>query len=413
MTSHDLIIKYIASIKNNQCEDDKDEKLRKLMQYVEEFQKNKKSDYDMKIIDMLIQAAECVLNEKTSSHDDSPPTKQSDEETCHETYAADETEQHAWVIEEVPHLTFDDIIGAEDAIQVIKEAIILPLLYPSLFERAQAIPWRGALLYGPPGTGKSLLARTAASEANVAFFNASCADLTSKFVGGSEKLVRSLFQRAREIAPALIFFDEIDSIAGARESEKSTADQRLTNQLLLEIDRNSACDRPIFTLAATNLPWAIDSAVMRRLSKKIYIPLPTTDKRQKMLQKMMPKSANLSSEQFKLLADRCVSFSGSDLQSFCNDLKMEPLRQLMTATRFEIQMDENEEFCMQAHPKLENSVWCERDQIIDLNGVIQHHGEDVVCIPNISFEKIMTILEEFKKHVKTQNIHKYEQFNCF
>ena len=412
----DRVASYIASINTKACPDSKDTMLQNLMHFHDEVKELQYDEQRVRLGAMIIRAADALLEdtEDPSAADatatatpptDNPPVDQ----TCEETYANEDADTSAWAVEQVPKLSFDDVVGAEDAVEVIREAIIMPLMYPSLFQRAQATPWRGALLYGPPGTGKSLLARTAASEAGVAFFNACCADLTSKFVGGSEKLVRSLFQRARDVAPSIVFLDEIDSIASTRETDKSVADQRLTNQLLVEIDRNGMAERPVFTLAATNLPWVIDAAVMRRLAKKIYVKLPAEQHRKLMLQKTLPEGMGISETHLQLLADSCTGFSGSDLVSYANDLKMQPLRSLMKAASFRVCRGDDQAV-REVHARLPGEAGEASDEPGTLQGVIEKYTEDKIVIPKIAFEQAMTSLQEFKKHVKTGDVAKYERF---
>jgi len=172
------------------------------------------------------------------------------------------------------NVSFGDILGCAAAIDIIKEAVVIPMQFPSLFKKVNAKRSNGLILYGPPGTGKTMIARATAAEVQACFFNASCAELTSRWVGGSEKKLKSLFRAALRNTPAVIFFDEIDSIASKREGDTSIADQRLTNQFLIELDNIHTSQAQVFVIAATNLPWQIDLAVMRRFPSSVYIPLP-------------------------------------------------------------------------------------------------------------------------------------------
>ena len=405
------ITAYIAQIQNQTCLDSKDTILATLMQFHDDVKECHNDERRVRLVDKIIATADQLLDDHAPAEGaPAAPAVDSQHETCAETYAHDEGEHSAWVAEPVSNLSFSDVVGADDAIEVIREAIIVPLAFPRLFERAEATPWRGALLYGPPGTGKSLLARTAASEAGVAFLNACCADLTSKFVGGSEKLVRSLFARARELAPSLVFLDEVDSIASTRESDKSVADQRLTNQLLVELDRNGRFERPVFTLAATNLPWALDGAVMRRLAKKIYVQLPNAQHRRVILQKLLPVSMAVSETELQLLADGSAGFSGSDLLSFCNDLKMQPLRMLLRATSFDVRRGEDGATCTGVHARLPGEQAGADDEHDALAGVIARYGEELVAIPRVPFDLVIRRLQDFQRHVKAPDVARYDAF---
>lgn len=417
------ITAYIETIHNKTCPDSKDAMLETLMQFHDDVKTCHSDDRRVRLVEKIIATADQLLDDHAAPAAPNAHTPAADapaadapagarHETCAETYAHDEGEHPTWTAEPVPKLSFADVVGADDAVEVIREAIIMPLAFPRLFERAEATPWRGALLYGPPGTGKSLLARTAASEAGVAFLNACCADLTSKFVGGSEKLVRSLFARARELAPSLVFLDEVDSIASTRESDKSVADQRLTNQLLVELDRNGRAARPVFTLAATNLPWALDSAVMRRLAKKVYVQLPNAQHRRAILEKALPASLGTSETELQLLADSSSGFSGSDLVSFCNDLKMQPLRMLLRATSFDVRRGEDGQTCTAVHARLPGEQAGAEDEHDALAGVIGRYGEELVAIPRVPFEQVMRGLQDFRRHVKVADVTRYEAFQA-
>ena len=145
---------------------------------------------------------------------------------------------------------------------VIKEAALMPILRPTYFTGIRK-PWKGVLLFGPPGTGKTMLARAVATLGSTKFFNISASSLASKWRGESEKLVRLLFEMARFYSPSIIFFDEMDGIGSSIE----TSDGK----------------KPlIVVLAATNRPWDLDDAMLRRLEKRIYIPLPTEQGRKEL-----------------------------------------------------------------------------------------------------------------------------------
>ena len=221
------------------------------------------------MLDALLQACEGLENST-----DPPPVSASPDAPAPVLSAATQdnaNEASAWEILNTTETTFSDIVGAADAVQAIREAMVFPFRFPALYSRMRLHAWRTILLFGPPGTGKSLLARAAATEIDAVFFNVSCADVTSKWVGGSEKLIKTLFADACVRSPAVIFFDEIDSIARVRKSDTNVADQRLTNQLLLELDRVQHSGVPVSVLAATNLPWEIDSAALRRFAPLLYL----------------------------------------------------------------------------------------------------------------------------------------------
>jgi len=166
----------------------------------------------------------------------------------------------------------------------------LPVRFPQLFTGKRE-PWHGVLLYGPPGTGKSYLAKACATEADGTFFTISSSDLVSKWMGESEKLVRNLFEMAREKTPAVIFIDEVDSLCGTRgQSGESDASRRIKTEFLAQMDGVGRSRSLILVLAATNTPWDLDIAFRRRFEKRVYIPLPDVVARAQMLRLCLEES---------------------------------------------------------------------------------------------------------------------------
>lgn len=178
------------------------------------------------------------------------------------------------IVMEKPDVTWDDVAGLEVAKNTLKEAILLPKKFPDIFVGLRE-PWKGILLYGPPGTGKTFLAKACASMANATFFSISSSDLISKWVGESEKLIKALFELARERAPSIIFIDEIDSVVSARSDGESEATRRVKTEFLVQMQGvGKDCPGSILVLGATNFPWGLDPAMRRRFEKRVYIPLP-------------------------------------------------------------------------------------------------------------------------------------------
>jgi vacuolar protein-sorting-associated protein 4 len=183
---------------------------------------------------------------------------------------------------EKPNVKWDDVAGLEGAKEALKEAVILPYRFPQLFTGKRK-PWKGILLYGPPGTGKSYLAKAVATEADATFFSVSSSDLVSKWQGESERLVRNLFDMAREKKPSIVFIDEIDSLCGARgEGSESESSRRIKTEFLVQMQGVGKNSDGLLVLAATNTPWEIDPAMRRRFEKRIYIPLPEPHARETM-----------------------------------------------------------------------------------------------------------------------------------
>ena len=166
------------------------------------------------------------------------------------------------VVMEKPDVKWDDVAGLEGAKEALKEAVILPARFPQLFTGKRK-PWKGILLYGPPGTGKSFLAKAVATEADSTFFSISSSDLVSKWQGESEKLVRNLFEMAREQKPSIIFIDEIDSLCSSRSEGESDSARRIKTEFLVQMQGVGKDDVGLLVLGATNVPWEIDAAMVR------------------------------------------------------------------------------------------------------------------------------------------------------
>ncbi|XP_071171465.1 katanin p60 ATPase-containing subunit A-like 2 isoform X7 [Mytilus edulis] len=237
---------------------------------------------------------------------------------------------------------WDDIIGLDHAKRLSKEAVVYPIKYPQLF-RGILSPWKGLLLYGPPGTGKTLLAKAIATECHTTFFNISATSIVSKWRGDSEKLVRVLFEMARFYAPSTIFIDELEAIMSQRGSQGGTSEhegsRRMKTELLVQMDGLAKTDDLVFLLAASNLPWELDQAMLRRLEKRIIVDLPTLEARKAMFKfhlpsVVMPKEGGLellSNVDYDVLAARTEYYSGSDLKLVCKEAAMRPVRKIFDA----------------------------------------------------------------------------------
>ncbi|XP_042210938.1 katanin p60 ATPase-containing subunit A-like 2 isoform X1 [Homarus americanus] len=241
------------------------------------------------------------------------------------------------ILVENPEVRWTDILGLEDAKRLVKEAVVYPLKYPQLFV-GRFKPWRGILLYGPPGTGKTLLAKAVATECNTTFFNISATSLVSKWRGDSEKLVRVLFEMARFHAPSTIFVDEVDALMASRQGEQEhEASRRMKTQLLVELDGLTQANHHVFLLAASNIPWQLDPAMLRRLEKRILVPLPGMEAREAMFRHHLPEVISDLEEaghaitthlDYEKLAQMSEGYSGSDLQVVCREAAMGCLRKV-------------------------------------------------------------------------------------
>ncbi|KAI9217350.1 P-loop containing nucleoside triphosphate hydrolase protein [Blastocladiella britannica] len=254
------------------------------------------------------------------------------------------------IFSENPNVRFADIAGLHDAKSLAREAVVFPMRYPELFHPPALIsPWRGILLYGPPGTGKTLLAKAVATECNTTFFHVSASSLVSKWRGDSEKLVRVLFELAKHHAPSTIFVDEIESIMSHRGSEGGSSEhegsRRMKTELLVQLDGMVQAaggdnkEKPVFFLAATNMPWELDYALLRRLEKRILVNLPDPAAREQILRAALPQ--NISDAFGNVLVDPDLDYtalagatdgwSGSDLKTLAKESLMVPLRQVFAA----------------------------------------------------------------------------------
>lgn len=241
----------------------------------------------------------------------------------------------AVVTVESPDIKWSDVAGLEVAKGALQEAVILPLKMPHLFGNGRA-PWSGILMFGPPGTGKSYLAKAVATEANNSTFMAvSSADLVSKWQGQSERLVKELFKMAREKSPCIIFVDEVDSLCGARGDGESESSRRIKTEFLVQMQGVGNNNKGLLVLGATNIPWALDSAIRRRFEKRVYIPLPDTTARTAMFKLHMGKIKHqLTEKNFQELGQTSEGRSGADIKVVCKDAIMAPIRKLQTATHF-------------------------------------------------------------------------------
>lgn len=231
-----------------------------------------------------------------------------------------------------PNVKWETIKGLENAKRLLKEAVVMPIKYPKYFTGLLA-PWKGILLFGPPGTGKTMLAKAVATECKTTFFNISASSIVSKWRGDSEKLVKVLFELARHHAPSTIFLDEIDAIISQRGEGRSEheASRRLKTELLIQMDGLTRSDELVFVLAATNLPWELDAAMLRRLEKRILVPLPEPEARRSMFEELLPSPRNEQRLPYDVLVDRSEGYSGSDIRLLCKEVAMQPLRRLMVS----------------------------------------------------------------------------------
>ncbi len=240
------------------------------------------------------------------------------------------------IISERPNVKMTEVAGLEDAKQAINDAILTPLKHPELFKGKARQPWKGILFYGPAGCGKTLIAKAVASEVNATFFNVSAANIVSKWLGESERLVMHLFQLARKNQPAIVFIDELDSIGVSRSGDDVGGERRMKTQLLTELQGlASNHDDRVTVIGATNLPWEIDFALRSRFEKRIHVPLPNTEARAAILEIHMEDIEVSPTLDFEEMADLTEGYSGRDISIVCREAAMEPIRDLQRTGRLD------------------------------------------------------------------------------
>ena len=233
------------------------------------------------------------------------------------------------VIIESPNVRWSDIGGLKKTKQELKEAVEWPLKYGELFAHMRAKPPKGILLYGPPGTGKTLLAKAVATESEANFISVKGPEFLSKWVGESEKAVRETFRKARQAAPCIVFFDEMDAIAPVRGgSNDSHVTERVISQLLTELDGLEEL-RDVTVIAATNRPDIIDPALLRpgRFDRLIYIPPPDKEARKEIF-KIHTRNKPLADDvDIDELAEKTEGYTGADIAAVCNEAVMTAIRE--------------------------------------------------------------------------------------
>ncbi|WJX76984.1 microtubule-severing ATPase [Trifolium repens] len=269
------------------------------------------------------------------------------------------------IVDRSPSVRWDDVGGLEKAKQALMEMVILPTKRRDLFTGLRR-PARGLLLFGPPGNGKTMLAKAVASESEATFFNVTAASLTSKWVGEAEKLVRTLFKVATSRQPSVIFIDEIDSIMSTRTTNENEASRRLKSEFLIQFDGvTSNPDDIVIVIGATNKPQELDDAVLRRLVKRIYVPLPNENVRKLLLKhKLKGQAFSLPSRDLEMLVKETEGYSGSDLQALCEEAAMMPIRELgpNILTVRGLRYDDFKKAMAVIRPSLNKSKWEELEK---------------------------------------------------
>lgn len=289
---------------------------------------------------------------------------------------------------EVPNTTWEDIGGLEGVKRELQELVQYPVEHPEKFEKFGMSPSKGVLFYGPPGCGKTLLAKAIANECQANFISVKGPELLTMWFGESEANVRDLFDKARQSAPCVLFFDELDSIAtqrGASVGDAGGAGDRVLNQMLTEMDGINS-KKTVFIIGATNRPDIIDPALMRpgRLDQLIYIPLPDEGSRRSIFKAVLRKSPVAPDVQVETLVKNTNGFSGADITEICQ-------RACKAAIRENIEKDIERERLRKETPDA-----MEEDEV-----------DNVPCITRAHFEEAMKYA---RRSVSDADIRRYQAF---
>ncbi|CAK4670918.1 unnamed protein product [Aphanomyces euteiches] len=314
------------------------------------------------------------------------------------------------IVDTGPKITFEDIAGLEHTKELLQEAVMLPQIAPHLFKDGRLKPCNGVLMFGPPGTGKTLLAKAVANVCNSTFFNVSASTLASKYRGESEKMVRILFEMARYYSPAIIFMDEIDAIAGARGgAEEHESSRRVKTELLVQINGVGSGEKAdvennrVMVLAATNLPWQIDEAMRRRLTKRVCkaasfgvphgltstpldIPLPDVNGRRALFHLNLKRVDVAPDVDYDKLAAQTEGYSGDDICGVCETAKMFPVKRLYTP-----------EFMKELQLKKTQGFGEEELKAMEKNGLVVTMNDIIMALENVSKSVGQDQLVRFQK----------------
>ncbi|QCD94706.1 spastin [Vigna unguiculata] len=295
-------------------------------------------------------------------------------------------------------VTFADIGALDEIKESLQELVMLPLRRPDLFKGGLLKPCRGILLFGPPGTGKTMLAKAIANEAGASFINVSMSTITSKWFGEDEKNVRALFTLAAKVAPTIIFVDEVDSMLGQRTRVgEHEAMRKIKNEFMTHWDGLlTGPNEQILVLAATNRPFDLDEAIIRRFERRVLVGLPSADNREKILKTLLAKEKHENLD-FKELATMTEGYTGSDLKNLCITAAYRPVRELIQRERVKEMEKKKRETEGQNSEDVSNNNDNKEDQEITLRPLNMEDMKQAKSQVAASFASEGSVMNELKQ----------------
>eukprot|EP00357_Protocruzia_adherens_P006434 CAMPEP_0114988938 /NCGR_PEP_ID=MMETSP0216-20121206/9901_1 /TAXON_ID=223996 /ORGANISM="Protocruzia adherens, Strain Boccale" /LENGTH=489 /DNA_ID=CAMNT_0002351823 /DNA_START=213 /DNA_END=1682 /DNA_ORIENTATION=+ len=308
-------------------------------------------------------------------------------------------------------VTFDQVAGNEYIKETIRESLIMPSKFPHLFN-GKPKPWHKILLYGPPGVGKTMLLQAIANEVDATCFWVSVADVTSKYIGESERLLRLLFELAKEYAPSVIFIDEMDSIGRKRNGQESETERRIKTEFLRQMDEIK-WDERVHVIATTNMPWELDIAALRRFERRLLIPLPGDSTREEIFKIHCGTTHSMDQEDFQTLAKVTEGYSGSDICNAINEAFMKPVRILQKTTHFKLVHKQNQfKFDGSEDGPDNNLYWspCEPDDPQAVKKSLSQIDPSQLLLPSVTFDDCKSAMKNSKPTVHHTFTDLYNKF---
>ncbi len=315
-------------------------------------------------------------------------------------------------LKNLPKVTFDDIIGNDEIKCLLNETITLPYEMPHLFTGNRK-PAQSILLYGPPGNGKTELARALAGTSQMNFYPISSSDIISKYVGESERNIKELFDEIKSNTPCILFIDELDSMCTKRVESSSGAGggggTKSLQQFLVQLD--GICETNldgVLILGATNIPWELDPAMMRRFSHSVLVPLPNKDARSKIFEKYISKNEHsLLDLEFNYLGLITENYSASDIANACRSAAMAPIRRITKAKKFHHNKTTNVYIPCHHHDDIimMNGIGCSNATCINIDYSMINNKNDIPAGP-ILFRDVKDALEHHKSTIDLDQLKK-------